>query len=66
MEADGHVESRADELQDMRKLLVRKAPRGVIRPIEIGEVAFAAGLDDQLADPEIVERSVRAPRPAAG
>ena len=54
MEADGHVEGRADELQHMREVFVRQAPRGVVRPIEVGEVALAAGLHHQLADPEIV------------
>ena len=56
MEADRHVEGRADELQHMREVFVREAACGVVRPIEVGEVALAAGLHHQLADPEIVER----------
>jgi hypothetical protein len=40
----------------MREVFVREAARGVVRPIEIGEVALAAGLHHQLADPEIVQR----------
>src|SRR5271165_2048775 len=53
---DGHVESRADELQHMRELLVRQAARGVVRPVEVGEVALAPDLKHKLVDSEIVQR----------
>ena len=40
----------------LREFFVREVPRGVVRPIEVGEVAFATDLENQFSDAEIVER----------